>query len=162
METIKNGKVVSISYTLTNDNNDVLDQSQPNQPLEYLHGSYNIIPGLEKELEGLKVGDAKKVKVAPADGYGEFDESLVFAAPRQNFPADAELEVGMQFQTMGDEQQPMVIRIIELEDDKVVVDGNHPLAGQTLFFDVKVEGMRDASESEVAHGHIHHGGGDHH
>ncbi|SMO34164.1 FKBP-type peptidyl-prolyl cis-trans isomerase [Solitalea koreensis] len=161
METIKNGKVVGISYTLTNDKKDVLDQSQPGQPLEYLHGSYNIIPGLEKELEGLKIGDAKLVEVAPADGYGEFDESLVFAAPRQNFPSDAELEVGMQFQTMGD-GQPMVIRIIELDGDKVVVDGNHPLAGQTLFFDVKVESMREASESEVAHGHVHPDGGEHH
>ncbi|POY35036.1 peptidylprolyl isomerase [Solitalea longa] len=161
METVKNGKVVSISYTLTNDNNEVLDQSQPNQPLEYLHGSYNIIPGLEKELEGLQVGDAKKVTVAPAEGYGELNNELIFDAQRQNFPPDADLEVGMQFQAQG-EAGPMVIRIVNIEGDKVTVDGNHPLAGETLHFDVKVEALRDASKEEVDHGHVHGPGHQHH
>lgn len=161
MEIIKNGKVVSISYTLTNDKNEVLDQSQPNQPLEYLHGSYNIIPGLEKELEGLAVGDAKKVTVAPAEGYGELNNELIFDAQRQNFPPDAPLEVGMQFQAQG-EAGPMVIRIVNIDGDKVTVDGNHPLAGETLHFDVKVEGMRDATQVEIDHGHVHGPGHSHH
>ncbi|MCO4292085.1 peptidylprolyl isomerase [Solitalea sp. MAHUQ-68] len=161
METVKNGKVVSISYTLTNDKKEVLDQSQPNQPLEYLHGSFNIIPGLEKELEGLQVGDAKIVTVVPAEGYGELNNELIFDANRQNFPPDAELEVGMQFQAQG-EGGPMVIRIVNIDGDKVTVDGNHPLAGETLHFDVKVEALRDASKEEMDHGHVHGPGGHHH
>ena len=153
-EKITNGKVVGLSYTLKNDAGETVDQSQPEQPFEYLHGHQNIVPGLEKQLDGLEVGTEKHVAVSPEDGYGKFDDQLIFRVPSANFPQEAEIRPGMQFQSESP-QGAMVVTVTSIEDDVVTVDGNHPLAGQTLHFDVKVDSVRDATSVELEHGHAH-------
>ena len=157
-EKVSNGKVVAFSYELKNNKGETLEKSD--QPLEYLHGNNNIIPGLEKEMEGLAVGDQKDVTVKPSDGYGEYDKELRFEVPRKNFPAEIEIQAGMEFQTET-ENGPMIVTITEVKPDIIVVDGNHPLAGQQLHFDVTIQSIREATEQEMNHGHVHHGGHNH-
>jgi FKBP-type peptidyl-prolyl cis-trans isomerase SlyD len=154
---IAEGTVVSMDYALKNDEGAVLDQSQPGQPLSYLHGHKNIIPGLESALEGKAAGDKVEVRVAPEDGYGEANPALEQQVPRDRFQGVDSLEVGMQFQA-NTEQGPISVRVVKVEDDTVTVDGNHPLAGQHLNFDVTIQEVRAASEEEIAHGHIHQDG----
>jgi len=151
---ISANKVVSIDYTLTDDNGAVIDSSEGRGPLAYLQGHGNIIPGLESALEGKTTGDALQVSVAPAEGYGERDDSLTQEVPRQMFENADEIQVGMQFQT-GSEQGMHIVTVTAIDDENVTVDANHPLAGQTLNFDVKVVEVRDASEEELSHGHVH-------
>lgn len=158
-DSIAKGKVIGFSYHLKNSKGETLDQS--NDPLLYLHGWSNIIPGLETELEGLRIGDAKQVVVSPEAGYGNYDESLVFAVPKTELPSDAELNVGMEFQTKG-ENGPMVLYLQEIREADVILNANHPLAGETLHFDVKIETIREATDDEKAHGHAHGAGGHHH
>ncbi len=160
MQIAKN-KVVSINYTLTDDAHNVIDNSDGDEPLTYLHGSHNIIPGLENALTGKSVGDKLKVTVAPEDGYGEREEDMVQVVPRDRFEPDAELEVGMQFQTPTDDDVS-VVTITKVDADSVTVDANHPLAGLTLLFSVEVVDVRDASAEELSHGHVHGAGGHHH
>jgi FKBP-type peptidyl-prolyl cis-trans isomerase SlyD len=158
---IADNTAVTFHYTLTNDAGETLDSSRGGEPLAYLHGAGNIVPGLEKALTGLKPGDVRKVTVAPAEGYGERAEQLVQKAPRSMFDGHMEPEVGLQFQadsTMG----PMVVTVVALDGDTVTLDGNHALAGQTLHFDVEIVGVRAASAEERSHGHIHGPGGHHH
>jgi FKBP-type peptidyl-prolyl cis-trans isomerase SlyD len=122
--------------------------------LEYIHGAGNIIPGLERELEGLEAGAEKKVKVSAKDGYGEVDPRLVVVVPRDRFPAEDAVEVGMKFHAeMSDGLR--IMRIVAVDDDKVTLDGNHDLAGAELFFDVKVVSVRAATPAEIEHGHLH-------
>jgi FKBP-type peptidyl-prolyl cis-trans isomerase SlyD len=157
---IANQKVITIDYTLTDEAGDVLDSSEQDGPLSYLHGSGNIVPGLEQALEGKTVGDALKVVVSPDDAYGERDERLVQAVPREQFP-DGDIEVGMRFR--ADSPGGMkVLTVVGVDDAEVTVDANHPLAGRTLSFDVTVRGIRDATEEELEHGHVHDGDGHHH
>ncbi len=151
---ISANKVVSIDYTLTNDQGDVIDTSNGRGPLAYLQGYGNIIPGLETALEGKSAGEAVQVTVAPAEGYGERDDALTQAVPRQMFENADEVQIGMQFQTMT-EQGPHVVTVVNVDDENVTVDANHPLAGQTLNFDVSIIEVRDASEEELEHGHVH-------
>ena len=158
--TVENGKVVSFHYTLTNAQGDVLDQSQ-DQPMPYLHGAGNIIPGLEKELAGKKVGDKLTVKVPAAEAYGEYHEQLVNDVPREAFQGVDQIEPGMQFQANTPEGV-QVITVKAVNGDQVTVDANHPLAGQDLNFDVEIVDVRDATEEESAHGHVHGAGGHHH
>lgn len=153
MQIAKNA-VVAIDYTLTDDNGQVLDTSQERGPLSYLHGAGNIIPGLEKALEGKAEGEKVNVTVPPEDGYGQRDESLVQAVPKKMFAETAEPEPGMQFQAMGPDGA-RILTVMKVEDDQVTVDANHPLAGQQLNFDVAVVDVREASEEEVEHGHVH-------
>lgn len=155
---IANQKVITIDYTLTDEEGEVLDSSEHDGPLTYLHGFGNIVPGLESALEGKTVGDALKVVVAPDDAYGERNESLVQAVPRDEFP-DGEIAVGMRFRA-DSPAGSKVLTVIALTDSEVTVDANHPLAGRTLSFDVKVRGIRDATQEELDHGHVH--DGDHH
>ena len=155
------GKVVSIHYKLTVGGAEV-DSSEGGNPLEYLHGSQNIVPGLERQLEGKSVGDSVQATVAPVDGYGERNEEAVQTVPRSAFPPDAELSKGLSFQAMDEDQNPMIGTILELTDETVTVDFNHPLAGQQLEFDVNVEAIRDASDQEREHGHAHGPGGHDH
>lgn len=154
-------KVVEIDYTLTGDNGQVLDSSQGREPLAYLHGAGNIIPGLESALEGKNPGDQLSVQVPPDQAYGNRDERMVQAVPRNSFQGIQQIEPGMQFQanTPGG---PRVITVVGVEGDQVTVDANHPLAGQTLNFDVKVVGIRDATDEERTHGHAHGAGGAQH
>lgn len=151
---ISANKVVSIDYTLTDDSGAVIDTSEGRGPLAYLQGHGNIIPGLESALEGKSAGDALQVSVAPADGYGERDDTLSQEVPRQMFENADEIQVGMQFQTAS-EHGMHIVTVTAIDTDNVTVDANHPLAGQTLNFDVKVVEVRDASEEELEHGHVH-------
>jgi FKBP-type peptidyl-prolyl cis-trans isomerase SlyD len=153
--------VVSIDYTLTDSEGEVLDQSEPGSPLVYLHGADNIIPGLEEALTGKSKGDALKVVVAPEDGYGEYDESLVAEVERDRFPDADKVELGDEFQA-NTPDGPRMVTVIEIEDDSITIDANHPLAGETLHFDVKIVDIRVATAEEISHGHVHGPGGHHH
>lgn len=155
-------KAVSIDYTLTNDAGEVIDSSAGGAPLVYLHGAGNIIPGLERALEGKQTGDRVQVAVEPEDAYGEYSPELVATLNRSMFEGVDELEVGMQFHASGPNGGMQIVTIRDLDGDDVVVDGNHPLAGQRLNFDVTVVSVREAAPEEIAHGHIHGEGGHHH
>lgn len=149
--TISKDSVVSIEYTLTDDENEVLDSSEGTGPLEYLHGRNNLIPGLEKHLEGKGAGDTFKVSVAPADAYGEYQDELVVEVARNQFPDDVEIVEGMQFEA-GSPEGSRVVTVTEVNGDKIKVDANHPLAGETLHFDVKVISVRESTEDERTNG----------
>ena len=153
--------VVSIDYTLRNDAGDILDQSSPEAPLSYLHGHNNVISGLEHALLGKAKADRLEASIAPAEAYGEYDAALVQAVPRAMFQGVDDIDVGMQFQTQMD-GGVQVVTGKEVNDDTVTIDGNHALAGQTLHFDVTVKGVREASQEELDHGHVHGPGGHHH
>lgn len=155
---IAQNSVVAFHYTLTNDAGEVLDSSEGRQPLTYLHGAGNIIPGLERQLEGRAAGDKLNVAVSPEEGYGEVQPQLVQEVPRDAFQGVDNVEPGMQFQadTQGG---PLMVTVTKIENDTVTVDGNHPLAGQKLNFDVEIATVRAASEEEVQHGHVHGEGG---
>jgi FKBP-type peptidyl-prolyl cis-trans isomerase SlyD len=155
-------KVVLIHYTLTNDAGTVLDSSSGGEPLAYIHGQGNLIPGLEKALEGKQAGDKLKVDVAPAEGYGEIDRSLTQRVPMRAFGNASSVKKGMQFQSRNSQGQTQVVTVIAIQGDMVTVDANHKLAGMNLHFDVEITDVRDASEEELAHGHVHGPGGHHH
>lgn len=146
--------VVSIHYTLTNDAGDVLDSSQGKDPLKYLHGAGNIIPGLENALTDKVVGDELNVTVEPEEGYGTHREELVQKVPREAFQGVEQLETGMRFQAQT-QNGPVMVVITEVGEQEVTVDGNHELAGQRLHFAVKIEEIREASKEELDHGHVH-------
>lgn len=158
---ISQDKVVTIHYTLKNKEGEVLDSSIGNDPLAYLQGHGNIIPGLENELDGKKIGDKLDVTIEPKDGYGEFNEKAIQDVPMSAFQGIDKVEVGMQFQVRG-EQGPQVVTVTKVENETVTIDGNHPLAGETLFFNVEVTDVRDATSEELQHGHVHGPGGHHH
>jgi FKBP-type peptidyl-prolyl cis-trans isomerase SlyD len=148
--------VVSLGYTLTLKDGTVVDSSEEDNPLEYLHGQGQIIPGLEQSLYGMSVGDEKQVIVEPSDGYGEVDDKDHIYMPRDSFPSDLDLEVGESvFLRDNESDNEYQAFVAEIGEDDVKLDFNHPLAGRTLYFDVKVEGLRQASSEELAHGHAH-------
>jgi FKBP-type peptidyl-prolyl cis-trans isomerase SlyD len=161
MMKIEKDKVVSIEYTLRDDGGNVLDSSDGREPLAYLHGNGNLIPGLESQLEGRAANEALKVSIPPAEGYGEFDAAQIVSVPRDQFAGVADLAVGMQFTASGPEGE-RVVTVTKIESDTITVDGNHPLAGQTLNFDVKIVDVREATADELSHGHVHGAGGHHH
>lgn len=153
-------KVVSIDYTLTDNQGMELDSSRGKAPFAYIHGIGNIIPGLESALEGKEAGDAVQAVIPPDKGYGDRDENLVQQLSRGQFDTEGNIEVGMQFHAMS-ENGPRVVTVISVQDDKVTIDGNHPLAGVTLHFDVTIKDVREATGDELSHGHVH-GADDHH
>ena len=157
---VENNMVVTIDYTLTVDG-EVLDSSEEEGPLEYLQGHGNIIPGLEKELDGVKVGESKKVVVAPADGYGEIEEDAIMDVPLSEFPEGVPLEVGIELEVTDKDGDIMLVRISEVGEENVKLDTNHPLAGKTLDFEVKVLAVRLAEDVEIEHGHVHFEGHEH-
>lgn len=161
---VGNAMVVDIQYTLKNNNGDILDQTQGDDALSYIHGAGNIIPGLEEVLENLGIGSDFEVTIPPEKAYGVFSEELIQEVPKESFPNDIEVEVGQQFYVEGPEG-PQPIAIKEIRESTIVIDGNHDLAGETLNFTGKVVGIREATQSELDHGHLHqHGeecGGDH-
>jgi len=159
MSNVTKGKVVGFAYHLRNSQGETLDESS--DPMEYLHGYHNIIPGLEKEMEGLKIGDKKSVVVPPAEGYGEYDEKLVYEIPRTNFPPDEELVPGSQFRA-DTENGPVALFVQEIVGENVIMNGNHPLAGETLNFEIEIHTIREASKDEMEHGHSHGPDGHHH
>jgi FKBP-type peptidyl-prolyl cis-trans isomerase SlyD len=160
---ISENKVVSMSYTLTNDQGQVLDQADAQNPFMYLHGAQNIIPTLENALTGKSIGDTLQIHIPAVDAYGERHQELIQAVPREAFqgvPAE-HLVVGSHLQAQTDEGV-RVVTVAAVDDQNVTIDGNHPMAGIDLNFDVKVVGIRDASAEEVAHGHVHTPGMHHH
>jgi len=148
-------------YTLTDDQGQQLDSSIGQEPLVFLSGAQNIIDGLDKAIQGKVAGDKLNVEVAPADGYGEVHQELIQKVPHENFQGVDDIQVGMQFmaQTPGG-QQP--VTVIGVEEDGIMLDGNHPLAGKTLNFDVEIVDVREALAEELEHGHVHGEGGHHH
>ena len=156
--TIAEHKVVSIHYTLRDPSGAVIDSSEGNEPLQYIQGMGNIIPGLESAMLGKNVGDKLDVVVDPKEGYGERSEDLIQVLPRSMFAGIDTIEIGQQFQATGG-NGPVVITVTEVGDDTVTVDGNHELAGVELHFAVEVVDIRDATAEEILHGHTHSGGG---
>jgi FKBP-type peptidyl-prolyl cis-trans isomerase SlyD len=158
---IKNNDVVNLSYCLKNSKGEELDKSDASQPFAYLHGKGQIVPGLEKALEGLAIGDKKEVTVPPSEGYGDHVPTLKTQVERSNFPKDVDIKPGMQFEAEDEGKQRIIFEVISIEGDKINIDGNHPLAGQTLHFSVEVTGIREATQEELSHGHAHGEGGAH-
>ncbi len=158
---ISRNKVVTIDYTLTSDQGQVLDSSQGKAPLAYLHGAKNIVPGLENALEGKSAGEALSVSIPPEEGYGQRDPKLVGNVPKAAFGEVAQIKPGMQFEAQTN-QGPRVLTVVGVQNDHVTVDANHPLAGMTLNFAVTVREVRDATTDELAHGHVHGGDGHQH
>jgi FKBP-type peptidyl-prolyl cis-trans isomerase SlyD len=150
---IQKDRVVSIDYVLKGDDGVVIDRSE-GEPLVYLHGNSNIIPGLERHLDGRKAGDSVACVIAPADAYGESDAELIFTVARTDFAEPEKIEVGMQFQTQED-GGTRVVTVVGVEGDQVKIDANHPLAGKSLHFDVSVKDVREATLEELEHGHVH-------
>jgi FKBP-type peptidyl-prolyl cis-trans isomerase SlyD len=156
-------RVISFHYTLTNTAGETIDTSRDsNTPFAYLEGMNQIIPGLEKAMGLLNTGDKRKIEVEPADAYGEHDAQLIVEVPRSKLPNADELSEGDQFQASGPNGEQLLFRVLEVNGDQVKLDGNHPLAGEKLVFDVEVMDMRNATPEEMAHGHAHGAGGHHH
>ena len=154
-------KVVTLHYTLTDNEGRVIDQSEDGS-FAYLHGASNIIPGLENALSGKSAGEEMSVAVSPEDAYGVRDESMLQQVPKNMFEDSSQIAVGTQFHAQGPNGEMLVVTVMEVQEEHVLVDGNHPLAGVELNFDVKIIDVRDASEEEVEHGHVHGPEGHHH
>ncbi|RDL43976.1 peptidylprolyl isomerase [Marinomonas piezotolerans] len=158
---IAENTVVSMHYTLKDENGEVLDSSAGQEPLVFLSGAQNIIEGLDNALQGKAAGDAMQVEVSAEEGYGPVHEELIQKVPHENFQGVDSIEVGMQFMAQTPNgQQP--VTVIGVEDDGVMLDGNHPLAGKSLSFEVEVVDVREASAEELEHGHVHGEGGHQH
>ena len=154
--------VVTLAYTLRDDSGEALDSATAADPFAFVHGRHSVIPGLEKALTGRGAGDKLDLTIAPADAYGEHSPARVQVVPRDRFPADIDIEPGMQFHASDEHGGRMAVRVTEVNEDGVVIDANHPLAGQKLHFAVEVLGVRAATAEELAHGHVHGAGGHHH
>jgi FKBP-type peptidyl-prolyl cis-trans isomerase SlyD len=157
---IAQDSVVTLHYTLKDDAGEVIDSSSSGEPLAYLHGHGNLVPGLERELEGKNAGDKLSVKIAPADGYGEFDQALIQKVPRRSLKGINNLNVGMRLHAQT-QHGPQAVTVTHIQGDMVTLDGNHPLAGKNLNFDIEITDVRAATGEELEHGHVH-GPGDHH
>jgi len=152
--------VVTIEYELKVDG-EVLDSSDEEGPLPYLHGHGNIIPGLENALLGMKVGESKKLIVEPEDGYGDREEDALMEVPREEFPEEIPVEVGVELEVTDQDGDIMLVTVSEVGDEMVTLDTNHPLAGFQLHFDIKVIGIREATPEEIEHEHAHEDGHHH-
>jgi FKBP-type peptidyl-prolyl cis-trans isomerase SlyD len=157
---ISQDSVVTFHYTLKDDAGEVIDSSSSGEPLAYLHGHGNIVPGLERELTGKNTGDKLSVKVTPSDGYGEFNKDLIQKVPRRALKGINNLNVGMRLHAQT-AQGPQAVTVTQILGDMVTLDGNHPLAGKNLNFDIEITDVRTATQEELEHGHVH-GPGDHH
>ena len=151
---IDDKRVVSINYTLKDNDDNILDKSDDGS-FCYLHGASNIIPGLENALSGKAAGDKLSVSIAPEDGYGTRDDEKLQEVSREMFPPEHEIEAGMQFHAQGPGGETVMVTVAKVEGDTVMIDGNHPLAGVHLNFDVQVMEIRDATAEELEHGHVH-------
>ena len=159
---IKQNSVVTMHYELKDAQGEILDSSEGQDPLTYLHGAGNIIVGLEEQLVGKAAGDNVSAVVSPEKGYGEPVDALIQVVPKEAFGAEVDnIEVGMRFQAET-EQGPVPVVVTAVDDANVTVDGNHPLAGQELHFNVTISDVRDASQEEIDHGHVHGPGGHEH
>ncbi len=158
---ITQDQVVTIHYTLKDEAGEIIDRSPPGEPLAYLHGHGHLIPGLERELAGRQVGDRLDVTLSPTDGYGEYDPQLVQQLPRRALKGVGNLRVGMRLSASGS-HGTRAVTVTRIAGDLVTLDGNHPLAGKELHFEVEVAGVRAATEAELSHGHVHGPDGHHH
>ncbi|MGX4640428.1 FKBP-type peptidyl-prolyl cis-trans isomerase [Massilia sp. SYSU DXS3249] len=159
---IAQNTVVTVNYKLSDAQNNLIEEGV--QPMVYLHGGYeNTLPKIEEELDGKEAGYSTTLQVEPEDAFGDYDAELVKVEERNRLPEP--LEVGMQFEGMADgaaDEEPMIFTVTEIADDKVVLDGNHPLAGMALRFELNVVDVRAATPEEIAHGHVHGAHGHHH
>jgi len=155
---ISKDQVVSFHYTLRDKEGTVIDASDPKEPLSYLHGHQNIVPGLESQLDAKQPGDKLQVHVTPELGYGTYDDEKCFLIPRRQFPQGETLQAGMMLQLHAEDGDVLHARIARVGKDEVEVDANHPLAGVDLFFDIEIVGVRAATSEEISHGHVHSGG----
>lgn len=153
MQLVKD-KVAVVNYTLKDKDGEIIDESNDGS-FNYLHGARNIIPGLENALEGKQAGDKTSVVIEPKDAYGERNLEQIQRVPIDMFPDDAEIKEGMQFETESPDGAPVIVTVTAIDAGEVVVDGNHPLAGVQLHFDVELIEVRDATEQELEHGHVH-------
>jgi FKBP-type peptidyl-prolyl cis-trans isomerase SlyD len=157
-DVVEKNKVVSLHYMLRDEDGDVIDTSAGRDPMQFIQGAGQIVPGLEESLYGMRVGDEKQVTVGPENGYGEVDPDAFQVVPRDRFPDDIELEEGMGLRMRdSDTGEVMVAYVAEVRPSGVLLDLNHPLAGETLDFQVRIEDVRPATEEELAHGHVHDG-----
>lgn len=152
---IEKDKVVSFNYKLTLDTGEVVDSSEGREPLSFLVGAGQIIPGLETEMMGMQVGDEKEVKVEPEQAYGEKDDRLVQTISRSQVPDSVDLELGLVLRGQSEAGEVVEGKVVDLKDNEVEIDFNHPLAGEPLNFDIEIVDIRDASPEEISHGHAH-------
>lgn len=157
---VERDRAVFFHYTLTNLQGDTLEESREDQPLGYIHGTRSIIPGLEREMDGRDAGDQFEVTIEPEQAYGEHDEDLIQTVPSSMFEGVDQVEKGMQFRAQS-EQGERLVTVTDVQGDEVTIDANHPLAGETLNFEVEITDVRAATEQELSHGHIHAHGQDH-
>lgn len=160
-DTVQKNMVVSMEYTLHVDG-EKIDSSDGQDPLQFLAGHGNIISGLEREMMGMKIGDSKDVKIQPAEAYGEFDENAFMQVPRDQFPKDMQVEEGLELTVRDDSGQSRYARVDAVEGENVTLNFNHPLAGDELQFNIKVVGLREPTDEELEHGHVHQAGAHHH
>ena len=158
---ISKNSVVSIDYILTDGKGEILDRSSKGKPLQFIHGAGQLIPGLEKVLEGKVLGETLKANIPHAEAYGARDEELLQNLTKADFADIPDLKEGMELEAEGDDGV-RIITVIGIDGDKVIVDGNHPLAGVDLNFDVTIVAVREATKDELGHGHVHGPGGHHH
>jgi FKBP-type peptidyl-prolyl cis-trans isomerase SlyD len=151
---IEKDKVVAIEYTLKDESGKVVDSSQGREPLSYIQGNGNLIPGVENALEGKNPGDRVEVTVPPETGYGVRDEALVLSIERAHFSEVEDLQEGFRFR-MDAPDGPAVFTVLKIDESEILADGNHPLAGMTLDFDITIQSVRDATAEELEHGHVH-------
>lgn len=160
-ETISDGVVVTMDYTLRLEDGTVIESSQGQEPLEYLHGQGQIIPGLESGVAGMRVGESRQVVVPAAQAYGERADDQIHTLARAQFPPDEPLVAGMMFYGQDSMGNSFPVTVLEVNPDTVVVDLNHPLAGEDLYFDITVRALRQATSEELQHGHAHSAGSEH-
>ncbi len=158
---ISKNSVVTLNYTLKNDQGEILDESHDDSFI-YLHGAGGIIPGLEGKLEGKSASDSFSAHIEPAEGYGIRDDSMVQVVPRNMFDKEHPLEEGIQFHAESPKGEMLTVTVTKIDGDDITVDGNHPLAGIALNFDIKIVDIRQALEEEIEHGHVHGPDGHHH
>lgn len=152
---ITDGCVVAMEYTLKAEDGSLIDTSEGDEPMWYLHGAGQIVPGLELALRGREVGDEFEAVVKPEDGYGLRRDDKVLTVPRDRLPDEPEPEVGMQLEAQGRRGEQVILWVTDVTENEVTLDGNHPLAGQTLYFKIEVKQVREATADEKQHGHAH-------
>ena len=159
---IEANKVVTMNFKLTDDQGNILDSTEHGGPFSYLTGKNNILPKLEEAVNNMIIGTKKQIKLDAENAYGNYNEQIVQVVGKENFPEDFVLEVGMEYMASNPEGVQMPFVITEVRDEDVTIDFNHPLAGKNLNFDVELIDVRDATQEELAHGHVHGPGGHHH
>lgn len=152
-------KVIGLIYTLKDTDGELIEERASDDPLMFIQGADQLLPGVEKAIAGQKVGYKTEVRLTAAEAYGDYDDSLVAEVDRGDFPKEMEIQVGMKFETEGPDGEMLLVEVVEIEGETIVVDGNHPLAGVDLHFILEVKSVREATEEEIEHGHVHGEGG---